>query len=101
LDFDCTTNIVEYEALILGLKESISMVVKNIHIYGDSQLILNQVNDVCNAMASATSIALIKIKDHASYVEKLFYACTIYNVEFDLSPWYENMFEYLKNDTIL
>jgi len=36
LSFDCTNNIYEYEALILGLKEKITMEIKYIHIYGDS-----------------------------------------------------------------
>ena len=41
LDFDCTNNMVEYEALILGLKAAINLKIKDIEIYGDSHLIIN------------------------------------------------------------
>ncbi|KAH9296958.1 hypothetical protein KI387_028640, partial [Taxus chinensis] len=44
LYFDCTNNIVEYEALVLGLQAAIALDVKSINIFGDSQLVVNQVN---------------------------------------------------------
>ena len=37
---------VEYEALILGLKAIIEIGVTHLYIYGDSQLIVNQVNEI-------------------------------------------------------
>jgi len=39
---------VEYEALMLGLKVPIEIFVTHLHIYGDSQLIMNQVNEIYN-----------------------------------------------------
>ena len=36
LSFKCTNNMVEYEALILGLKEAIKIGVTWLHIFGDS-----------------------------------------------------------------
>jgi len=36
LHFDCTNNIVEYEACIMGIEEAIDLRIKNIDIYGDS-----------------------------------------------------------------
>jgi len=36
LSFECTNNMAEYEALILGLKEAIEIVVTQLHIFGDS-----------------------------------------------------------------
>lgn len=36
LSFECTNNMVEYEALILGLKVAIEIGISWIHIYGDS-----------------------------------------------------------------
>lgn len=36
LNFDCTNNIVEYEALILGLKETINLGITHLKVYGDS-----------------------------------------------------------------
>ena len=43
--FPCTNNIVEYEALTNELKMAIEWRIIVLHIYGDSQLIINQVND--------------------------------------------------------
>ena len=43
--FPCTNNITEYEALTNGLKIAIEWRITELHIYGDSQLIINQVND--------------------------------------------------------
>ena len=47
LYFDCTNNVVEYEALILGLDILKRMQAKTIHIYGDSKLVINQVKLAC------------------------------------------------------
>ena len=43
LYFDCTNNVVEYEELVLGLKVLNNLNAKKIYIYGDSELIINQV----------------------------------------------------------
>jgi ribonuclease HI len=44
LEFNCTNNIVEYEALILGMNLAIDMNIKSLHVRGDSDLIVSQVN---------------------------------------------------------
>jgi ribonuclease HI len=44
LDFRCTNNQSEYEALIAGLKHVISMGVKDVEVFGDSQLVMQQVH---------------------------------------------------------
>ena len=44
LEFNCTNNIAEYEALILGLNLAIDMDIKTLHIRGDQDLIISQVN---------------------------------------------------------
>ncbi|KAH9316884.1 hypothetical protein KI387_018653, partial [Taxus chinensis] len=38
LDFECTNNVSEYEALVLGLMTSYALDIKSINIFGDSQL---------------------------------------------------------------
>lgn len=43
--FPCTNNIAKYEALTNGLKMAIEWRITELHIYGDSQLIINQVNE--------------------------------------------------------
>jgi ribonuclease HI len=49
LDFDCTNNMVEYEALVLGLKDLKEMGAKRIVVHGDSELIINQVKGIYQA----------------------------------------------------
>lgn len=46
LGFEGTINIIEYEALILGLKVAVTLKIKDLEIYGDSQLLVNQVQDI-------------------------------------------------------
>jgi ribonuclease HI len=46
LEFDCTNNIDEYEALILGLNLTIDMNIMTLHVRGDSNLIVSQVKRV-------------------------------------------------------
>lgn len=43
LKFPCTNNTAEYVALVLGLRFSLKHGVKNIRVYGDSELVINQV----------------------------------------------------------
>jgi ribonuclease HI len=49
LAFDCTNNIAEYEALVLGLKALKEMGAKRIYVHGDSELIINQVKGLYQA----------------------------------------------------
>jgi hypothetical protein len=41
--FDCTNNIVEYEACIMGLEGAIDLRIKTLEVYGDSALVIYQV----------------------------------------------------------
>ena len=36
LEFECTNNIAEYEALVQGLRKAIELKVENLKVYGDS-----------------------------------------------------------------
>jgi len=40
---ECTNNIAEYEACILGIEEAIDLRIKNLDIYGDSALVINKI----------------------------------------------------------
>ena len=42
LGFDCTNNIVEYEACALGIQAAIDFKVKLLKVYGDSTLVIHQ-----------------------------------------------------------
>ena len=43
LEFECTNNTVEYEALVQGLNKAIEFKVKNLKVYGDYEIIVKQV----------------------------------------------------------
>jgi ribonuclease HI len=44
LDYDCTNNQVEYEALIVGLESLVSVGATHVEAFGDSQLVVQQVD---------------------------------------------------------
>ena len=44
LSFDCTNNVAEYEACVLGLQVAIEKKIKRLSVYGDSALIICQLN---------------------------------------------------------
>ena len=43
LEFSTTNNVIEYEALILGLKAAKDMNIKHLEVFGDSELVVSQV----------------------------------------------------------
>ena len=45
LEFDCTNNVVEYEALLLGLEIGRDMKIKCLSVIGDSDLVVSQVRN--------------------------------------------------------
>ncbi|XP_019455093.1 PREDICTED: uncharacterized protein K02A2.6-like [Lupinus angustifolius] len=70
LCFDCTNNVAEYEASILGLKAAIDSKAKALEVFGDS--------------------ALIRDNTEPAY-------CNIVEEELDGKPWYHDIREYLRN----
>ncbi|KAK5845589.1 hypothetical protein PVK06_001783 [Gossypium arboreum] len=42
LDFDCTNNMAEYEACIMGLRAAIARGIRTLEVYGDSTLVIYQ-----------------------------------------------------------
>jgi ribonuclease HI len=49
LDFACKNNQAEYEALLYGLEYFRDMGVRNVDTFGDSRLVVQQVNGESNA----------------------------------------------------
>ena len=43
LCFDCTNNMAEYEACILGMRTAIDLRIKHMNVFGDSALVIIQV----------------------------------------------------------
>jgi ribonuclease HI len=46
LEFETTNNIAEYEALVLGLRAAKDMAIDKLVVFGDSELVVNQVKDI-------------------------------------------------------
>ena len=46
LNFECTNNVATYEALLLGLNSLKGLGGKRVNVLGDSELVVNQVNDI-------------------------------------------------------
>ncbi|XP_012468931.1 uncharacterized protein LOC105787011 [Gossypium raimondii] len=44
LDFDCTNNMAEYEACIMGIRGAIERKIKTLEVYGDFALVIYQLN---------------------------------------------------------
>ena len=51
LEFECTNNTAEYEALIQVLKKAIEFKVKNLKVYGDSKIIVKQVRNTIHCLS--------------------------------------------------
>ena len=45
LEFECTNNTSEYEALFQGLTEAIELKVKNLKVFGDFEIIVKQIRN--------------------------------------------------------
>ena len=48
LEFKATNSMAEYEALIFGLTQALTLVVRQLLVKGDSQLIIKQVRGDCS-----------------------------------------------------
>ena len=47
LEYEATNNVVEYEALLLGLHRARSMGIQSLKVLGDSELVVKQVRNQC------------------------------------------------------
>jgi hypothetical protein len=51
LEFECTNNTVEYEALLQGLKKAVDMNVQNLMVFGDSEIVVRQVRNSIHCLS--------------------------------------------------
>ncbi|XP_050896900.1 uncharacterized protein LOC127103709 [Lathyrus oleraceus] len=81
VDFNCTNNIAEYEACILGLEEATDIHIKFLEVFGDSTLVINQIKGEWETRHPG----LIPYKDYARRLSTFFT-----EVEFHHIPRDEN-----------
>ncbi|GKV02679.1 hypothetical protein SLEP1_g15077 [Rubroshorea leprosula] len=66
-NFEATNNVAEYEALLLGLCLVAELKVKRLQIYSDSQLVVNQINSMCEVIDPTLAkyvTAVSELKNH-------------------------------------
>ncbi|XP_028208435.1 uncharacterized protein LOC114391656 [Glycine soja] len=79
LQFDCTKNVAEYEACILGIEKAIDLKIKNLDIYGDSALVINQIKGEWETRHPG----LIPYKDYAKRLLTFFNKVELHHIPRD------------------
>jgi ribonuclease HI len=51
LEFECTNNTAEYEALLQGLRKALDMNIQNLTVFGDSEILVRQVRDSIHCLS--------------------------------------------------
>ena len=51
LEFECTNNMAEYEALVQGLRKAIELKVSNLKVFGDSKIIIKQIRNQIHSIS--------------------------------------------------
>jgi ribonuclease HI len=51
LEFECTNNIAEYEALLQGLRKSLDMHIQNLIVFGDSEIVVRKVRNSIHCLS--------------------------------------------------
>ena len=51
IEFDCTNNTAEYEALVQGLYKAIGLDIKYLQVFGDSEIVIRQVRNTIHYLS--------------------------------------------------
>ncbi|GKV11644.1 hypothetical protein SLEP1_g22884 [Rubroshorea leprosula] len=65
-NFDATNNMAEYEALLLSLQLALELKINAIQVYSDSQLVVNQINSICEVVDLVMADSLSKFASDSS-----------------------------------
>ncbi|WRX11763.1 Ribonuclease H domain - like 10 [Theobroma cacao] len=91
LNFNCTNNIVEYEALIMGLQATIDMKVDAIDVERDSALVISMFKIKVKADVRPFDLEVCEVSIHCLNVKE----------EVEGKPWYHDIMQYIKHQTYL
>jgi len=73
LEFECTNNTAEYEALVQGLYKAIGLKVQNLKVFGDSEIIVKQVRNTIHCLSN-------HLKHYQSLVQDLISQFSAFNI---------------------
>lgn len=73
LEGTVTNNIAEYNGLLNGMKKALELGIKNIEIYGDSQLVIKQMKGEFKVKNKNLMIIYNNIKEYEKSFEKITY----------------------------
>ena len=76
LEFECTNNTAEYEALVQGLRKAIELKVENLKVYGDSEIIVKQIRNQIHCISPHLKAYQNEVWD----LLKFFYAFNIVSI---------------------
>jgi ribonuclease HI len=51
LEFECTNNTTEYEALLQGLRKALDLNTQNLTVFGDSKIVVRQVKNSLHCLS--------------------------------------------------
>ncbi|CAL9017938.1 unnamed protein product, partial [Prunus brigantina] len=63
LDFQCTNNMAEYEALIIGLEMLVELGIQSVEILGDSMLVLKQIAGEYKCLSPSLAVYLVAARN--------------------------------------
>ncbi|GKV14106.1 hypothetical protein SLEP1_g25023 [Rubroshorea leprosula] len=69
-NFQATNNVAEYEAFLLGLRLAAELKVKRLQVYSDSQLVVNQINSMCEVIDPILARYVVAVSELKNRFEK-------------------------------
>ena len=73
LEFECTDNTTEYEALVQGIYKSIGLKVQYLKVFGDSDIVIKQVQNTIHCLSN-------HLKHYQSLVQELISHFLAFNI---------------------
>jgi ribonuclease HI len=86
IHYKASNNSAEYEALIHGLRIAISLGIKQLIAYGDSKVVIDQVNKACNIRRDSMNAYCAEVRKLEAHFEGLefHHVCRDNNVDADV-----------------
>jgi len=75
LEFECTNNTAEHEALIQGLYKEIGLNIQYLKVFGDSEIVIKQVRNI-----------ILCLSGHLKHYQSLVQDLITHFLAFDISP---------------